>query len=353
MNNFTNELKELTKRVETLKDSLNTEEATKTALIMPFFQLLGYDVFNPLEFTPEFTADYGIKKGEKVDYAIIQDGNPVILIECKSVNEKLNKHDSQLFRYFATTTSKFGVLTNGIEYKFYTDLEEKNKMDKSPFLTINLLKLRETQIPELYKFTKEQFEIDNISQSAYELKYISSIKNFLNEEWENPSENFIKFILSFIYDGVKTKQVVEKFTPLIKETFDLFLNEQVNIKLNAALNRHEEVKEIEQEEKADSDIIVVEKPQIITTQEELEAFAVIKVLLSDVIDVERIYYRDNHSYFNILLDDNIRKWVCRLWLNKNKKYIKFYGDNNKIQISDVMDLIKYKKKLLEIVKKFN
>ena len=101
------QLKNLGKRVHTLKDNINTEEATKTSLILPFFQILGYDIFNPLEFIPEFTADFGIKKGEKVDYAIKISDAPVILIEAKSISEKLTKHDSQLFRYFGTTTSKF------------------------------------------------------------------------------------------------------------------------------------------------------------------------------------------------------------------------------------------------------
>jgi len=159
MEKFTEQLKALSERTLNLKDTLNTEEATKTALVMPFFQLLGYDVFNPLEFSPEFTADVGIKKGEKVDYAILEDNEPVILIECKSVNEKLDNHDSQLFRYFGTTTSKFGILTNGVEYRFYTDLDEQNKMDSSPFLRFNLCELKDNHIVEIFKFTKENFDV--------------------------------------------------------------------------------------------------------------------------------------------------------------------------------------------------
>ena len=115
---FVDQLKQFSKRVETMRETVQTEEATKTAIIMPFFAMLGYDVFNPLEFVPEFTADVGIKKGEKVDYAIIKDGEPVILIECKSISEKLEKHDSQLFRYFGTTSAKFAILTRGIMYRF-------------------------------------------------------------------------------------------------------------------------------------------------------------------------------------------------------------------------------------------
>ena len=117
---FIDQLKQFSKRVESMKDSIQTEEATKTAIIMPFFAMLGYDVFNPQEFVPEFTADVGIKKGEKVDYAILINGNPEILIECKWCGESLSKHGSQLFRYFGTSPAKFGILTNGLIYQFFT-----------------------------------------------------------------------------------------------------------------------------------------------------------------------------------------------------------------------------------------
>ena len=123
---FDEKIKDFIKRIKNLKQVITNEEATKTSLIMPFFSLLGYDVFNPNEFIPEYIADVGIKKGEKVDYAITIDNQVIILIEAKSVNENLKKHDSQLFRYFGTTTSKLAILTNGFEYKFYTDLEETN-----------------------------------------------------------------------------------------------------------------------------------------------------------------------------------------------------------------------------------
>ena len=143
---FEEKLNQFIERVNKITNSISTEEATKTSLIMPFFSLLGYDVFNPNEFTPEYTADVGIKKGEKVDYAIILNNQPTILIEAKSVNENLQKHGSQLFRYFGTTSAKIGILTNGITYKFFTDLDETNKMDSAPFLEINILDLKEADI---------------------------------------------------------------------------------------------------------------------------------------------------------------------------------------------------------------
>lgn len=151
---FIDELKQLSARVVKLKDTLDTEEGTKMSLILPFFQILGYDVFNPDEFMPEYTADVGIKKGEKVDYAIMKDGKPLILIECKSVSEELSKHASQLFRYFGTSEAKFGILTNGVIYKFFTDLDETNKMDLTPFMEFNVLDIKKNTIKELKKISK-------------------------------------------------------------------------------------------------------------------------------------------------------------------------------------------------------
>jgi len=208
---FIDQIKQFSKRVESLKDSIKTEEATKTSIIMPFFAMLGFDVFNPQEFVPEFTADVGIKKGEKVDYAILMEGTPVILVEAKSITEKLERHDSQLFRYFGTTKAKFAILTNGIVYKFYTDLEEPNKMDSDPFLEINILELRDFQIVELKKFHKSSFDINEIINVASELKYTNEFKNFLNKELVNPSDELVKLIIGGIYSGLKRRLSLKGF----------------------------------------------------------------------------------------------------------------------------------------------
>ena len=154
---FQEELKNFASKIESLKDHIHTEEATKTSIILPLFHLLGYDIFNPAEFCPEFIADVGIKKGEKVDYAILNNGSPMILIEVKCLNQKLDKHDSQLFRYFATTNAKFAILTNGLQYRFYTDLKEPNKMDKDPFFQFDFSDLTSDKIATLEQFTKKNF----------------------------------------------------------------------------------------------------------------------------------------------------------------------------------------------------
>lgn len=347
------QLKNLGKRVVTLKDSISTEEATKTSLIMPFFQILGYDIFNPLEFIPEFTADFGIKKGEKVDYAIKLNDEPVILIEAKSISEKLTKHDSQLFRYFGTTTSKFGILTNGQEYKFYTDLDEPNKMDNTPFLTIDITKIKDVQITEIAKFHKENFDVEKITSSASELKYLNNLKAFLSEQLTQPTESFLKYIVGEIYEGAKTKNTLEKFEPIVKKGFSQFISERVNEKLSAALNTNVDTKlpnddiseEIEDTSKTDSEIV--------TTPEELEAYTTTKIVLKDIIEPSRVFYRDNRSYFNILIDDNIRKWIMRVYVNNHQIKLVFNNDDRTVvEIKNPLDIVQYASILNEVSKKF-
>lgn len=326
MEKFVEQLKNLSSRIDTLKDSITTEEATKTAIVMPFFQILGYDVFNPLEFSPEFTADVGIKKGEKVDYAILNDGKPVILIECKSIIENLTKHDSQLFRYFGTTSAKFGILTNGIEYKFFTDLEEPNKMDNTPFFTFNISELREIHVQEIAKFRKESFDLDNISSNASDLKYLNALKGYLSAQFEVPNEEFVKFLVHQIYDGLKTKTTLEKFTPIISKGLKQMITEKVNEKLNAALKStgDSKVRVIlpdPNEEEQSLPVDAVKDDGIVTTPEELETYSIIKVILKDAIAPDRVFYRDNKSYFNIIIDNSIRKWIVRVYFDKNRNYI--------------------------------
>ncbi|MBS4464418.1 type I restriction endonuclease [Lactococcus petauri] len=341
-------LKTLGSRVEKLAPSITNEEQTKNAFIMPFFQTLGYDVFNPLEFVPEFTADVGIKKGEKVDYAMVIDGEPQLLIECKSINEKLTNHDSQLFRYFGTTTSKFGILTNGREYRFYTDLDEKNKMDKTPFLTIDVTKFKDNQFLEIAKFHKENFDISKITSSASELKYLNNLKEFLTNNIEEPSESFTTYLVSQIYDGRKTKNTIEEFTPIIKKGFNQFITERVNEKLSAALNTNVEPKTSQPEE---IEVTNEQGDGIITTPEELEAFTVFKVTVNDLIDVNRLFYRDTKSYFGILIDDNSRKWIFRFYQKATKNLIEI-RDQGTYEIDNPLDIANYKDKIKVAIENF-
>lgn len=356
---FSDKLKQFSKRAEMIKGTLMTEEATKTALIMPFFSLLGYDVFNPMEFVPEFTADFGIKKGEKVDYAIMKDGKPIILVECKGVNDTLTKHDAQLFRYFTVTESKFAILTNGIVYKFFTDLEENNKMDDTPFLEINIQDLNDAQTQELKKFSREIFDIDTIFNTASELKYSSLIKSQLNSQLNNPTDDFVRFLINDFYQGVKTQNVIEKFKPIVKKSFQQFVSDFMNEKLKSILNHDDESvqeKQNDSSEEVETDLISEEENcDVVTTQEELEGFNIVRSILSEVVSANDITIKDVERYCGILYKNNTRKWICRLYFNGGKKSI-IISDENKTgvrhYVDSITDIYNHKVELIESVKKY-
>lgn len=348
---FGDNLKALSEKIIKYKDRVTNEEMTKTAFVMPFFELLGYDTRNPFEFMPEFTADIGDSKGEKVDYAIILNDETQILIEAKPCNDNLEKHDKQLMRYFHASNAKIGILTNGIIYKFFTDLEEKNKMDTKPFLEIDLLNIRDNEIAELKKFFKSNFDINNILSTAEILKYSNSIKKLIISEFEEPSDNFVTFILSEIYDGQKNQKVKDKFRDIIKKSINQVINDMVRNKLEGALSKNEDLPAVE--ESVTEDIPSTENT-IVTTAEELEGYGIVKSILHEFIpDISKIEYKDTQSYFGILYEGNIRKWICRLYFNTANKYISFPEfdesgakiNEKKIQINNLNDIYKYKKEL--------
>lgn len=344
---FKDSVQQFSLRVDKMVPQIKTEEATKNALIMPFIQLLGYDVFNPFEVNPEFIADIGIKKGEKVDYAIIKDGNPIILIECKHHLENLDVHNSQLFRYFHVSKAKFGLLTNGIVYRFYTDLIEPNKMDDKPFFEFNLQTIKETDIIELKKFHKSYFDVDNITNTASELKYSKEIKAILAEEMKNPSVPFVKFFVAQVYSGKGTEKVINQFTEIVKKSASQLLSDLISDRLKSALDKENEVaKQLILEDEADKQPL----SDIITTDEEKEGLNIVKAIMRKKISLDRIFARDSKTYFGIILDDNNRKPICRLYLNGGKKFIEIFdADKNgtKKEIKSLDDIYNYVDELLK------
>ncbi len=354
-------LQSLGKRVSELKENIQTEEATKNAFIMPFIQHLGYDVFNPMEVIPEFVADISNKKGEKVDYCIQKDGEPIIIIECKHWQENLDLHNTQLERYFSFTKAKFGILTNGIVYRFYTDIDEANKMDSKPFLELDLENLKETSVNELKKFHKTAFDVDKIFDAAGELKYYNAIKLEYQKEIKDPSDEMVKFFAKKVYNGKLTEKVIAQFRKVVKKALNHKFSEIISDRLTTALSNEtkeqEEKTEITEEEKAQlhpSEIILFEDKErgIITTQEEINGYEIVVDILKDTVDTERVVYRDTKTYFGVLLDDNNRKPICRLRFNNSQKYISTIDkDKNeeKFLIERIEHIYKFANKLIETV----
>ena len=340
-------LSELAKRAGAQKEYLQTEAATSTALVLPFLSALGYDVFNPMEVVPEFTADVGTKKGEKVDYAIFRDGQPQILVEVKCWNVNLREvQASQLFRYYATTPARIAVLTNGFEYRFYADLVKPNTMDEKPFLAFDIREMRPQTLKDLEPFTRDRFEVEQVLDAAADLRHLNAIKAKIEEEIANPSEGLARHFGTDVHQGGRfTQRVVEQFQGLVKQAFSQVINEKIQSRLTSALDT--ESARMRAEEAAKEALpagVVAIDGDIITTEEEVEAYEKIRTLIGEVIHPSRVYMRDAKSYCSILADDNNRKGICRLYFDRAQKYIGIFDENKqeqRVAIDSLDDIFKY------------
>lgn len=322
---------ELAKTVRDHREVLLTEEAAKNALVMPFLQALGYNVFNPAEVVPEFTCDVGTKKGEKVDYAICSGGKVDMLIECKPATAELNINNaSQLFRYFATIEARLAVLTNGVVYKFYSDIDSPNRMDAKPFFTLELDNIRKGDIKTLSRFTKDSFNIDQIVEEAGKLKMQSLVYKELEREFNEPSDEFVRLIASKVHPGRLTSAVRDSFQMLIATSITSLIRDGVNARLTSALSASNPIDE------ADNDDDKVDDDGIQTTEDEWTGFRIVQAISAKRVDPKRIFIRDAKSYCAVLLDDNNRKTVARLHFNSpNVRYLGLF--NGKTEQRELID----------------
>lgn len=352
----------LASRAQKQISHIQTEEATKAALVMPFINALGYNVFDPTEVVPEFICDIGTKKGEKIDYAIIRDGKPIILFECKHVGSDLNiNHASQLFRYFHVTEARIAVLTNGIHYKLFTDLEQANKMDERPFMEFDLFNFQENDVSEVKKLSKVDFNIDDLLFAAHNLKYMRAFKKYFEEQFSQPSPDFIHFISKQVYDGTLTPKMKEQFSVLVHRSFHQFLNDKITMRLRSAMaatNSSVLANEIPIVPVAEVvvQIAASESPdrEIETTVEETEGFMIVRAILRKMVAVNRVVMRDVQSYCGILLDDNNRKPICRLHFNGSKKFVTVFDVEGgaRVDISSLDDLYELASRIRVAVQRY-
>lgn len=342
------QLTNLASRAQKQISHIQTEEGTKTALVMPFINALGYNVFDPTEVVPEYICDIGTKKGEKIDYAIMRDGKPIILFECKHVGGDLNiNHASQLFRYFNVTDARIAVLTNGVIYKFFTDLEKPNIMDERPFMEFDLFSFNDNDTAEIKKLSKASFSIDDMLFAAYNLKYMRAFKKYFEEQFNQPSADFINFVSKQVYDGVLTSKLKEQFSILVHRSFHQFLNEKIAARLRSAIVDTTNslgmpampsvvVAEVSSPSQAQDEA----EKGIETTVEETEGFMIVRAILRKTVSVNRIVMRDVQSYCGILLDDNNRKPLCRLHFNGSKKFVTLFDieGGERVDIASLDDL---------------
>ncbi len=335
-------INELAAKLREHREILSTEEAAKTTLVLPFLRALGYDIFDPAEVKPEFTSDVGTKKGEKVDYALCVGGEVKVLIECKSVSSELNiKHASQLFRYFAATTARIAILTNGAVYKFFTDSDRANMMDEKPFFTFDLDSFRTLDLRHLASFARADFDIDRVVAQAGTLKLQSLVTAELRSEFAEPSDEFVRMFAARLHDGRLTETVRETYRAAIQNAIAGIIRDGVNERLQNAMSHGD----TDTEDEAEEVVGAVE-----TTQVEVDGLNIVRAICSKAVAPERIVMRDAKSYCAILLDDNNRKTVARLHFNSpTARYLGLFDDKSETResVASPIDIYQHTDALLK------
>lgn len=309
--------------------------------------MLGFDVFDPTQIIPEYVADIGLKKGEKIDYAVKIGDKIEYLVEAKSVSTSLQDAQySQLFRYFHTLDANIAILTNGLHFWFFTDLDATNKMDQRPFFKFDLLGYDDNDLKELEKFHKDNFSIDNIRAAASTLKYLRSAMNYIEAQWTNPDEEFVKLVAKDFYESNVTGKVVESMKPIVKRAFDDLFRQRVRQRFDSAF-----------EDSGDETIPVFDgtEDKVDTTEEELQGFMIVRAIAAEVAPIARIAARDAQTYFAILFDDNNRKPIARLHFNGKSKFITVFDaekNSTRIDILAVEDIFRAREPIRAVVQSY-
>jgi hypothetical protein len=341
---FSETIKSLADRAQKLKASLNTEEATKTALVLPFMGALGYDVFNPLEVVPEFIADIAGKKGEKVDYAIVQDGKPIMIFECKTCGTNLDTIGrDQLHRYFLTLESCIGILTDGIRYQFFSHGDDGKNMDTHPFMEVSLENIDPTLLPELRKLCKGRFDLKNTLDAVCELKFIRQVKLALDANLESPDMDFVDYLMSKAgLKGVRQKAKEERYLPYTKRALTEFVAEQVDTRLKAALAATSK-----KEGEPSALPVAVEEVDIIT-EDEWQAYYLVKSTLMGIVDAERVVLRNlaGTGRSAVDLDSRYKPLLFMSFADTDKKTVELVTcgqtkDRQTHSISKIEDLLQF------------
>jgi hypothetical protein len=340
----------LVTHIQAYSSKCQTEEAAKHALVLPFLQfVLGWDIFNPTEVIPEFTADTGIKRGEKVDYAVMKKGKIAFIIECKMPGAKLeSSHASQLYRYFGTLLPcRIAILTDGVRYLFYTDTENPNVLDSAPFFTVDFTKPEMIMIEELSQFAREIFDVDDVTRTATQLMHAENVKAYLVRQLDSPSDEFVKLLISASDANAKfSTKNAEIMRSIVKKSFESVVQSRVHQALKTA-----QVAESQGGNTAENGQAAGGTKEIVTTVEEWEGFYTVRTLLHDVVQPERVQFKDTVSYFNVLLDGNPRQQICRFYFNNPRKYLGLFSEKGetKKEIGGVADLYLLKREFASAV----
>ncbi|AFU18958.1 type I restriction endonuclease [Actinobacillus suis] len=295
----------------------STEETTKQALILPLLDILGFNPYDPTKVRAEYGADFpGVKNGERVDYALFCHDVPVMFIEAKSYNENLSNHVPQLARYFnATPEVTVAAVTNGREWRFFTDLKDKNIMDESPFLRINFENVDDSKINQLSQFCHDRFQPEALRTLAEESVYLSAFTKTISESLKEVDSEFVRYVAGRSNVGRQLNQrFIDAITPIVKQAVEKAVSAMVVSGLSRqAQNEVEDTEAQEPQIDEKAPIVDSENNKIITTYTERQLFDYVVLILGESVE---LVAKDTESYFSILFQGKSNRWILRYFDNK-------------------------------------
>lgn len=326
----------LLKHVEHVKNvgvHCDSEETTKQALILPVLDILGFSPYDPTRVKAEFGADVpGVKANERVDYALFFGSVPVMFVEAKAYRENLTNHAPQLARYFnATPEVTIAAITNGREWRFFTDLVDKNVMDKEPFWSVDFMCLQPTDTDQFGRFRHDKFQPEALRTLAEESVFLAAFKIAVKQNVLECSPDFVRYIVGkSTIQRTLTAKFMDTVTPIVKQAIAQTMSEMVVNSLSAPRNEPAQKEAIAPVDD-DADIVDPNNPKIVTTASERKFFKIVQELLPD----DSLFAKDTESYFTVLYQNKVNRWVVRYIGDKKRPTVQFINNLTTQHLNEV------------------
>ncbi|EJI5073123.1 type I restriction enzyme HsdR N-terminal domain-containing protein [Salmonella enterica] len=337
MENFKTRLKSHVDHVKNMGGYCTTEETTKQALIVPFLDILGFSAYDPRKVKAEYSADFpGVKANERVDYALFCQDVPVMFIEAKSFSEDVNNHCPQLSRYFNSTPEvTISAITNGMEWRFFTDLKQKNIMDDTPFLRLRMDSLSDSDAEQLYRFRYDKFKPEALRTLAEESVYLTAFTKTISTSLRDVDNEFVKYIAS--RSNIE-RQLNQKFLDAITPLVKLAVEKAVSAMVVSGLASIDKERTVDAENKANGastengvEPIDQNNPDELSAKRKTEVFNKVKQIVGEQYDMQ---YKDTESYFGIMYEGKTNRWLIR-YFDKREPYVMFRIDLTDVQLNEI------------------
>jgi predicted type IV restriction endonuclease len=326
MQDFRDRLARHAEHIKTVNSHCTTEETTKQALILPLLDALGFSPYDPTKVQAEYGANLpGIKANERVDYALFVGGQPVMFIEAKACTEKLTNHTGQLARYFASTPGvSVAAITNGREWRFFSDRQHSNIMDTTPFLTVNFDELCDTDADKLSRFRFDKFNPDGLRTFAEEQTLLEMFTGTIETCLRDPDAEFVKFVAGRSdATGRLTQKQIEAYTPIVKQALVDAISKVVVGGLSAPAATPPQPEEPDTNSPCETDLVDPDNPKIGTTTTERRLLAYVQAILDGKVDASELVGKDTESYYSVCYQGKVNRWLLRYWGDKSSPHIMF------------------------------